>query len=201
MKWLTSLEDHDISFNIHILEQNDCILAYQNINLNKIICILDGFIQILQVFTNGETICVQLLYANDLFANISTYIKTPYSNTNHYYKIIALTKTVIATINEKIFIRQIQHNTKLLNEFCHTNFYHNNEITQILSHRNTKKRLIQLLFILIEHFGKFTENNLTIPFNLSHHTIATIIGSQRITVNKIMNELKKNTSYTIITNR
>lgn len=192
MEWLTNLENHNISFNIHILKKNDCILANQRIKPNQIICILDGFIQTLQVFTNGETICIKLLYANDLFTNINTYNKEPYQNINYYYKSIALTKTVIATINETTFIKKIQHNTNLLNEFCNTNFYHNNEITQILSHRNTKKRLIQLLFILIEHFGKFTEHKFVIPFNLSHYTIATIIGSQRITVNRIMNDLKKN---------
>lgn len=192
MKWLTNLENYNISFNIHILKKNDCMLANPNSESNKIICILDGFIQILQVFTNGETICIKLLYANDLFKNISSDIKTPYQSINYYYKIVALKKTVIATINEKIFIEKIENNTKLLNELLTTNLHHNNEITQILSHRNTKKRLIQLLFILIEHFGKFTEHNLIIPFNLSHYTIATIIGSQRITVNKIMNDLKKN---------
>ena len=192
MKWLTNLENHNISFNIHILKKNDCLLANPNIKSNKIIYILDGFIQILQVFTNGEAICIKLLYANDLFTSISYDIKAPYQSTNYYYKIIALTKTVIATINETIFMKKIENNTKLLTELLTTNFYHNNEITQILSHRNTKKRLIQFLFILIEHFGKFTKHNLIIPFNLSHYTIATIIGSQRITVNKIMSDLKKN---------
>lgn len=201
MKWLIDLETYNISFNIRILKKNDSILAHQDTNENKIIYILEGFIQILQVFTNGETICSQLLYTSDLFMNTIPCITLPYENINYYYKFIALTKTVIVIINEKEFIKKLNYNTELLHKFQHTYLYRNNEINQILSHRSTKKRLVQLLFILIEHFGTFTEYSIIIPFNLSHYTIATIIGSQRITVNKIMNELKKKESSTIMINK
>ena len=65
------------------------------------------------------------------------------------------------------------------------------DMINITSHKNTKKRLIQFLFILVERLGVPTKKQIIIPLHLSHYTIATIIGSQRITVNKIMNELKK----------
>ncbi len=71
------------------------------------------------------------------------------------------------------------------------NYNTKNEIISILSHRNTKKRIIQLLMILMKQFGQIKNNQIIIPFHLSHQTIAIIAGSQRITVNRIMNKLKQ----------
>ena len=195
MKWLINLENYNISFNINILKKNDYILVNQETKKTKIIYILDGFIQNIQIFTNNEIVCLNLLYSHNLIPTTQPLIKKTDKQTNHYYKFIALTRTIILIIDKKEFLQKMQPNNQLFQELTHKHLNYNKEMISILSHRNTKKRLIQLLLILIKHFGVFTEYKILIPFNLSHYRIATIIGSQRITVNKIMNELKKNKSY------
>ena len=188
MKWLRYLETHNISFNIHILNKEDSILIDKN---NKIIYIIEGLMQTLQVFTNKEILCTQLLYSNQILGEYLLKKNSFYRTNNHYYKFVALTKTIILTANKKELITKGGESDNLVHFLSYSKMTYNKGIITIMSHKNTKKRLIQFLFILIERLGIFIDNKFLIPLNLSHYTIATVIGSQRITVNKIMNELKK----------
>jgi len=156
MKWLANLEKNNIPFCIHILQKNDCLIIPTTIETRQITYIIDGFMQILKTFTNGENICMNLLYKNQIIPNIKINI---IENTNYYYQIVAK---------------------------------NNNDIKNILVYKNTKRRVIQLLLTMSKHFGKIKPKYIVIPFCLSHHTIAIITGSQRITINRIMYRLKKN---------
>ena len=188
MRWLRYLEKHNISFNIHILNREDSIIVNTN---NKIIYIIEGFMHTLQVFTNKEILCTQLLYSKQILG-AHLFKKTNFQRTNnHYYKFVALTRTIILTTNRKELITKVGKSYNLVYFLSYGKLIYSKEIITIISHKNTKKRLIQFLFILIERLGIFIDNKFLIPFNLSHYAIATVIGSQRITVNKIMNELKK----------
>lgn len=191
MKWLIKLESYDMSFKIKILKKNDCIIANQKNSNHKIIYILDGFIQTMQTFTNGEIINTQLLYTNDILIDIQQPIQIKDQHTNCFYKFKALTQTILIIINKKEFIKKIQKSDRI----NYNSLNLNKEMIIILSHKNTKKRLIQLLLILIKKFGVLKNNQISIPFTISHCNIASIIGSQRITVNRIMNKLKQNTIY------
>ena len=188
MKWLTYLEKYNISFKVNILNEEDSILINRN---NQIIYIIDGFMQKLQVFTNGEKLCTQLLYKNHILKKIKLTKQLRYQKYNHYYELIALKKTIIVTFEEQELIIKSSIYNQFIVQLQSLSSNHNEDIIGITSHKNTKKRLIQFLFILIERLGVLTKKRIIIPLNLSHYTIATIIGSQRITVNRIMNELKK----------
>lgn len=194
MKWLTYLEEDNISFKVNILDKEDSILINKN---NKIIYIIDGFMQKLQVFTNGEKLCTQLLYKDHLLKKIKLTKQLPYKRNNHHYELIALKRTIIITIEEQELITKSNMYNQSIYQLHLLSSNYNEDIISITSHKNTKKRLIQFLFILIERLGILTKKRIIIPLNLSHYTIATIIGSQRITVNRIMNELKnkKTLSY------
>ena len=188
MKWLRYLEAYNISFNINILNREDSIIVNRN---NCTIYIIDGFMQKLQVFTNKETLCTQLLYSHHVLKKFKSTKKNFYLNKNYSYRFVALTKTIILSINQKELINKGGKYNQLIYSLDYSKLIYNKDIITIISHKNTKKRLIQFLLIIIERLGIFKEDKFLIPLNLPHYTIATIIGSQRITVNKIMNELKK----------
>ena len=192
MKWIKHLEQYNISFNIHILHRNDSIIIPKIFHEHEAhaIYIVDGLIQLLKIFTNGENICTELLYKHNFFNKIELNCQ---KKINYYYKAIAIKKTIILIIPIKKLIKNtsITYKTDLWYKFLNYK-YNNNHIAEILSHRNTKKRLIQLFLILIKKFGKLTKHNIIIPFYLSHYTLGTITGSQRVTINRIMNNLKKN---------
>jgi len=195
MKWLNKLEEYNLSFKVKILYKNDCIIADRKSNEHKILIILDGFIQKVKIFTNGETITLKLLYNTDIFTNLRPGVRSSYSNTNHCYQFKALTNTIIIVINQKELIKPIANNYSKEYLLYHIYNYEDNDILKILAHQNITKRIIQLLLILTQHFGKISKNQIYIPFNISQDNIATIIGSQRVTVNRIMNKLKTNILY------
>ena len=188
MKWLTYLEKYNISFKVNVLDKEDSIIINKN---NKIIYIIDGFMQKLQVFTNGEKLCTQLLYKDHLLRKIKLTKQLTYKRHNHHYELIALKRTIIITLEEQELIIKSNIYNRFIYQLHSLSSNYDEDIISITSHKNTKKRLIQFLFVLIERLGIVTKKQIIIPLNLSHSTIATIIGSQRITVNRIMNELKK----------
>jgi len=144
--------------------------------------------QILKIFTNGENICMNLLYKKQIIPNIKSNIK---QHNNYYYKIVAIKKTVIATIPSQVLNERIKKNIACFQEFQIIYNKSKNDIVNILVYKNTKKRVIQLLLTLSKNFGKIKPKYIIIPFHLSHKTIATITGSQRITISRIMYALKK----------
>lgn len=188
MKWLANLENNNIPFCIHILQKNDCLIIPKIIEKKQIAYIVDGFMKIVKIFTNGENICIHLLYKKDIIPTIKINIK---QHNNYYYKIVAITKTVIATIPSKILNERLKKNIIYFQEFQTIYNKTNNDIANILVYKNTKKRVIQLLLTISKNFGKIKPKYIIIPFYLSHQTIATITGSQRITINRIMYALKK----------
>ena len=191
MKWLIDLEFYNIGFTIKTLSKDEYIVLYQKNYNHKILYILDGFIQSMQVFTNGEVVSLKLLYKNDTFTNIETHRNSLDNNKNYYYQFRALTYTILVIINRKEILQRMKLN---YHQYYHCN-YKNQEMISILSHKYTKKRLVQLLLILTKRFGVISNSRIYIPINLSHYSIATIVGSQRITVNRIMNQLKPSILY------
>nr|YP_009541675.1 global nitrogen transcriptional regulator [Synarthrophyton chejuense]AYR05684.1 global nitrogen transcriptional regulator [Synarthrophyton chejuense] len=183
MIWLEYLESINTYFNIEILQPNDSIIKTKILNDNQVIIILDGFIKILKVFTNGEVICTQLLQKD----HIIKLKNSKNSFVNYYYTATAITKTVILTTN----ITELKKKNIKIGKFSYYNFSKNNSMIQILCHKNTKKRIAQLLLILSKEFGKIQKHNIIIPFYISHNTLSQIIGSQRVNVTRIMNELKE----------
>lgn len=189
MIWLEHLENVNISFNIEILQPNDSMIITNFLQDTQTIIILDGFIQILKIFTNGETICTQLLKANHIIQ-----LDNPRSKlVNYHYKANAITKTALLSVPIKEFAKNINETQKSIEKFkdLYTNDHiSHNIMTHILCHRNTKKRIIQLLLILSKEFGQHKNTYIIIPFYLSHSTLGIITGSNRVNITKIMNELK-----------
>lgn len=188
MQWLLKLEKNNIPFCIHVLQKNDSIIMYEIIQKRQIIYIVDGLIQVLKIFTNKEQVCLYLIYKNSIIPDINNYKN---NNNNYYYKIIALKKTVIATITSNKSYATLQKNNKIFQEFQLTYNQKKRDLVSIFIYKNTTQRLIQLLLIMVKNFGIVKQKHIIIPFSLSHNTIGTIIGSQRITINRIMFHLKQ----------
>ncbi len=108
MIWLEFLENVNISFNIEILQPNDSMIITNFLQNNHIVIILDGFVQLLKIFTNGETICIQLLRAN----NIIQLNNPKHKLVNYHYKANAITKTAILSIPIKEFTKRIWQTQK-----------------------------------------------------------------------------------------
>lgn len=65
------------------------------------------------------------------------------------------------------------------------------EFLQIIQQKDLKKRLICFLNWLFWRFGKDTPDGNQLNIHLTHDEIADIIGTTRVTVTRIMNQLQK----------
>nr|YP_009660563.1 global nitrogen transcriptional regulator [Corallina chilensis]QCS25511.1 global nitrogen transcriptional regulator [Corallina chilensis] len=192
MTWIEYLEYHNIPFNIYILNKNDCIMLNKKFSKPQSMIILNGLMQLLQIFSNGETICTALLKQNNIISNI---LSNSPNTLTYYYKATAIIKTAIIVIpsNKLNHINNVlakQPFNLYIQESQHNNSH---SMIQILCHRNTKKRIIHLLLILSKNFGILKNHEIIIPFYISHNTISIITGSQRVNVTRIMNCLKNKT--------
>lgn len=189
MQWIKYLEEKNIPFKVQIIESNDSIIFHTLSKNEYLFFLLDGFLKLLQVFTNGENICKALLYKDHLMTSL---YNASERKTNYYYKATAITKTAIAIVSiqtlEQYQLNLVLSIAKLAMIDKHRN---ENSMICILSNRNTKKRVVQLLLILAKRFGEYNECKITIPFHISHQTISLIVGSNRTHVSRIMNNLKK----------
>lgn len=182
--WINIFKNSDLSFKIYVICKNESLILHSKFNTNYSIVVLDGLIQILQIFTNGETICQKLVNKQETISNSFFIFYNKYS----YYKGKALTKTVIAIINSKQILTNIYFPPSALPPQTF--------MTSLLSYRSTKKRVIHLMLHIAYLFGYFYKTSIIIELEITHRDISIITGSQRTNVTKIIKTLKeKNMIY------
>jgi CRP-like cAMP-binding protein len=64
-------------------------------------------------------------------------------------------------------------------------------LLEVLVHHNAEERLIRLLVLLCQEFGRLTENGTQIDLSLTHQDFAEFIGTTRVTVTRLMGQLRK----------
>nr|YP_009243974.1 global nitrogen transcriptional regulator [Sporolithon durum]AMK96216.1 global nitrogen transcriptional regulator [Sporolithon durum] len=189
MRWIQLLEEENFSFTIYKLKRYDSIIIAPNSNAKNLLIILDGFINMLKVFTNNETLCLGLLTNNCIIQQYNITSKP----INYYYKANAMTLTIVLSININSLI--INKNTKnllisyLVSSYSKTLTSYETIFT-IYAQKNATRKIIQLLLILSEEFGNLSNTDIKIPFGLTHYSLSIIIGINRVNVTKIMNYLQ-----------
>lgn len=187
MKWIHYFTTSQIPFSIYKLNQGDAIINNKTQSTSMII--LYGLVYVVKIFTNKEASSLAILQTNHIFHKMST----NKDNTIYYYKIIALKNTFLINFNWHDVINQSSELHKyLLLEIIQA---YQQTIAQyeimndILIHQYIQNRIIQFILILSEKFGRIGKQKITIPFIISQKTIGIIIGSNRITVNRVFRKL------------
>lgn len=173
------------------LKQRDKLIIHKN-NTNTYIAI-EGVLVVHKVFSNEERYAICILSAGDIAI-------TPFNTSvaaNHFYEIEALSRSyILSYYNTSTKYLQpfasMRYNNSILN-------YH--DIIEILAHKNTKQRIIHLFLILSELFGESKKNFLTINLSISYQTLGSIIGTNKNTINKLIQELEKNNLLTYSRNQ
>ncbi len=65
------------------------------------------------------------------------------------------------------------------------------ELLYFLQIRCTQTRLRHILYWLAQRFGRSIESGILLPLRLTHQEMADLIGSTRVTVTRLMNQLEK----------
>nr|YP_009297647.1 global nitrogen transcriptional regulator [Hildenbrandia rivularis]AOM67191.1 global nitrogen transcriptional regulator [Hildenbrandia rivularis] len=187
-KWGHILSIQKISFEVHEVNQGDCILInFRQRSQTHIITY--GSIKLSKIFYNNETLTVAILTQND-FINIPNSENTI---ANYYYVAEALSFTSIISYNYTKILQKSNYCFLIYYELlsAHSRYVaKSSDMIQILSHRDKKRRLTNLLLILSREFGTITAFGIIINLRITHASLAEIIGSHRITVTKILNTLQ-----------
>nr|YP_009294549.1 global nitrogen transcriptional regulator [Asparagopsis taxiformis]AOM66032.1 global nitrogen transcriptional regulator [Asparagopsis taxiformis] len=196
MKWIYYFSSCHIPFNIYKLQTGDAIIYQYTSHKYQSIIILQGLLYITKQFTNHEKACIAILQTNNVFDSYNLLLNTQKNDSTYYYKLVALQTTFILSfqlqdlninknnINSNLLLNIIASYQNTINKYKIMN--------NILIHKYMQNRIIQLLLTLSEEFGIIHKHSIIIPFVISQHTISEIVGSNRITVNRILRKLCKN---------
>nr|YP_010851111.1 Global nitrogen transcriptional regulator [Aphanocladia stichidiosa]WGH13966.1 Global nitrogen transcriptional regulator [Aphanocladia stichidiosa] len=185
MKWIKFLTNNKIPYYIYKLKKEDFIILNNIKNKNKnIIIILSGTIFITKVFPNKESLPIAILNKNNILIKNNKELRI-------YYKIIALEKTYILTLDLFILKQNKVHTLfrmNILNAYKKT-IEQYEVINNIMSQKNIKNRILQLIFNICLRFGQIKNQQIFIPFQLSNKNIAILTGTSTNTVSKIMKKI------------
>lgn len=177
------------NYYIYKLHKGDSIIYSNSRKQNQYFIILSGCVYISQIFTNKEILSIAILDSLKIICTKSLNITD-----NSYHQISSLTKTYIMSFNAENL--KTTHINELFLQFIIKNY----EITMkryhimnfIFVHRYIKQRFIQFILFLALEFGIIHEKEIFIPYKISQNQLSMIIGSNQITINKILKNLSCN---------
>nr|YP_009297141.1 global nitrogen transcriptional regulator [Porphyridium sordidum]AOM66484.1 global nitrogen transcriptional regulator [Porphyridium sordidum] len=86
-------------------------------------------------------------------------------------------------------ITNMKHNYAINVKFYNTFFDSMQTLLDILIYKESHKRFRALLLLLAKNIGIYTKFGIVITYSLSYQDIADIVGSNRVTITRIINDL------------
>nr|QOS04528.1 global nitrogen transcriptional regulator [Sarcopeltis skottsbergii] len=187
MKWINYFIIYKIPFYIYKLNKGDSIIYINHKKQCTSIIVTYGILHLLKIFTNKEIITIGILSKENIIHSLA-------EQKNCYYQLIAIEESFLISFkwsdlivsynsynNNYLFISIIDAYQNTLNKYEMMN--------QILIHKYTKNRIIQLILFLCKEFGFIQQDYVILPFQFSQITMSIITAGNRSTVNKVMNKL------------
>jgi CRP/FNR family transcriptional regulator, global nitrogen regulator len=157
----------------------------------RVYFLVKGAVKLSRVFDNGEEITVALLRENSVFGVLS--IITGHRS-DRFYHAVAITPVEILAANidqvEKALRNDAELSSILLKGLA-SRILQTEMMIETLAHRDMGSRLESFILILCRDFGVPGREGITIDLRLSHQAIAEAIGSTRVTITRLLGELKK----------
>tara|TARA_Y100001968_G_C19412618_1_gene747169 strand:- start:1045 stop:1728 length:684 start_codon:yes stop_codon:yes gene_type:complete len=156
----------------------------------RVYLIRRGAVRLSRVYESGEEITVGLLRENSLFGVLS--LLTGHRS-DRFYHAVAFTKVEMITAPAASVRKAIEEDTGvglLLLQGLSTRILQTETMIETLTHRDMSSRLVSFLLVLCRDFGVPGEEGITIDLRLSHQSIAEAIGSTRVTITRLLGDLK-----------
>jgi len=156
----------------------------------KVYLIRRGAVRLSRVYESGEEITVALLRENSLFGVLS--LLTGHRS-DRFYHAVAFTKVEMVTAPATSVKNAIESDASvglLLLQGLSSRILQTETMIETLTHRDMSSRLVSFLLVLCRDFGVPEEKGITIDLKLSHQSIAEAIGSTRVTITRLLGELR-----------
>jgi len=166
----------------------DTLIEFEYKKLNYIYLILNGIVKQFFLDSNGVEKTILILTKGDMFGEI-TMIQ------NDYDRVITRTYSPVKVckINKNIFYNYLKNNPYVYDSILlmiTTKFRILMYQIYDKTYLSTKERLFSLLRRLSVQHGSLKETGYEINLNLTHEELATMIGSTRSTVTKLLKTLE-----------
>lgn len=175
--------------NTEIVERGKTIF-FPGDPAEKVYLIRRGAVRLSRVYESGEEITVALLRENSLFGVLS--LLTGHRS-DRFYHAIAFTRVEMVTAPAASVRQSIEADTGvglLLLQGLSSRILQTETMIETLTHRDMSSRLVSFLLVLCRDFGVPGDQGITIDLRLSHQAIAEAIGSTRVTITRLLGDLK-----------
>ncbi len=156
----------------------------------RVYFLLTGAVKLSRVYETGEEITVALLRENSVFGVLSLITG---QHSDRFYHAVAFTPVQLlsAPIDQaEIAFQENAQLTRLMLQGLSSRILQTEMMIETLAHRDMGSRLVSFLLILCRDFGTPSEQGVQIDLKLSHQAIAEAIGSTRVTVTRLLGELR-----------
>lgn len=156
----------------------------------RVYFLLRGAVKLSRVYEAGEEITVALLRENSVFGVLSLITG---NRSDRFYHAVAFTPVELLSVPIEQVEKALKEDPELpviLLRGLSSRILQTEMMIETLAHRDMGSRLVSFLLILCRDFGMPTANGITIDLKLSHQAIAEAIGSTRVTVTRLLGELR-----------
>lgn len=156
----------------------------------RVYCLVRGAIKLSKLNESREIIFA-LLPPNSLVGVLPLILS---SNNEQFYQAVALTFVEVLCVPANKFQSAIQEEQELCTfiiEELSKRLLQAQEMIEILIHPNPGFRVVRFLLILGSDFGVSTSDGIKIELMLTHWMIAKIINCSRVTVTRILGNLRQ----------
>ncbi len=156
----------------------------------RVYLIRRGAVRLSRVYESGEEITVALLRENSLFGVLS--LLTGHRS-DRFYHAVALTRVDLITAPAASVRQAIEADSGvglLLLQGLSSRILQTETMIETLTHRDMSSRLVSFLLVLCRDFGVPEQQGITIDLRLSHQAIAEAIGSTRVTITRLLGDLR-----------
>ena len=157
----------------------------------RVYFLLKGAVKLSRVYEAGEEITVALLRENSVFGVLSLITG---QRSDRFYHAVAFTPVELLSAP----IEQVEQALKehpdlamLMLQGLSSRILQTEMMIETLAHRDMGSRLVSFLLILCRDFGIPTPEGIRVDLKLSHQAIAEAIGSTRVTVTRLLGDLRE----------
>ena len=156
----------------------------------RVYLIKRGAVRLSRVYETGEEITVALLRENSLFGVLSLLTG---QKSDRFYHSIAFTRVDLISAPATSVRQAIEKDARvalLLLQGLSSRILQTETMIETLTHRDMSSRLVSFLLVLCRDFGMPGTRGITIDLKLSHQAIAEAIGSTRVTITRLLGDLR-----------
>jgi global nitrogen regulator NtcA len=156
----------------------------------RVYFLLKGAVKLSRVYEAGEEITVALLRENSVFGVLSLITG---NKSDRFYHAVAFTPVELLSVSIEQFEQALKESPELswmMFKSLSSRILQTEMMIETLAHRDMGSRLASFLLILCRDFGIPSNNGITIDLKLSHQAIAEAIGSTRVTVTRLLGDLR-----------